>query len=370
MIKRYLQKKIKADLGKKMVFVTGPRQVGKTTLALQIIGAKKGYLNWDVAGDREKILKHELPENRILVFDEIHKYRSWRNYLKGLWDRLPRRWRILVIGSARLDYYRFGGDSLQGRYHMLRLHPFSVAELDFKNEKELIELLTLGGFPEPFLGGSEIEARRWSREFRSRLLYEDLSSLETVTDIGKLELAMLRLPELVGAPLSINAFREDLQVSHKVLSRWLEILERLYAIVRLSPFGAPAIRAVRKEQKHYHYDWSLIPDMSKRFENLVAMHLLKWVNYEQDTKGRNLELRYFRDIDLRETDFVICENGLPLYFIETKWSDTEISSGLKYLKNRFPDAEAVQIAATGKKDYRGSSGIRVQPAINFLRSLI
>jgi predicted AAA+ superfamily ATPase len=370
MKKRYLAGQVLRDIARKMVFVSGPRQVGKTTLARQIIRGENEYLNWDIAEHRDRILRRELPPGETVIFDEIHKYRSWRNYLKGLVDLPARRWRILVVGSARLDVYRFGGDSLQGRYHFLRLHPFSVAELKIAAESDFMDLLSLGGFPEPFLSGSETEALRWSREYRSRVIREEITSLEKIIDLGNLELMAIRLPQLVGAPLSVNALREDLQVSHKTLSRWLQVLERLYVIYRLPPFGAPAIRAVKKEQKHYHYDWSQVPEPPQRFENLVAGHLLKWVHYEQDAKGRDLELRYFRDVDGREVDFVVSEAGKPIHLIEAKWGDAEVDGGLKYLKARFPDAEAVQIAATGKKDYLAPNGIRVRPALPFLRELI
>ena len=197
---------------------------------------------------------------------------------------------------------------------------------------QFLDLLRLSGFPEPYLSGSETEARRWSREYRSRIVREDVVSLESIADLGNLELAAIRLPQLVGSPLSINALREDLQVSHKTLSRWLQVLERLYVIFRIPPFGTPAIRAVKKEQKHYHYDWSLVPELPQRFENLVAGHLLKWVHYEQDAKGRDLELRY--------------------------------------LKTRFPEADATQISATGKKDFLTPDGIRVRPALPFLAELV
>lgn len=370
MIKRYLADQVKADLAKKMVFVAGPRQVGKTTLARQIIPGETEYLNWDVPEHRERILKREFPPSGDVIFDEIHKYRSWRNYLKGLVDKPGQRWRILVVGSARLDVYRFGGDSLQGRYHFLRLHPFSAAELKLSEEAELLALLRRGGFPEPYLSGSDTESRRWSREYRSRLIRDDIASLESIQDMGNLELTMMRLPQLVGAPLSINALREDLGVSHKTLSRWLQVLEKLYVIFRLPPFGAPAIRAVKKEQKHYHFDWSVVPDEPRRFENLVAGHVLKWVHFEQDANGRDLELRYFRDVDGREVDFVVVEAGKPIRMIEAKWGDDAAERGLRYLKSRFPAAEAVQIAATGKKDYVTPDGIRLRPAVSFLSELV
>jgi predicted AAA+ superfamily ATPase len=353
-----------------MVFVSGPRQVGKTTLAKSLSGGAAGYLNWDVAEHRERILRRQLPATNLWIFDELHKYRSWRNYLKGLFDNRSEGRQILVTGSARLDFYRFGGDSLQGRYHLLRLHPLSVAELGLTTAAELNELLHLSGFPEPYFGGSEVEARRWSREHRTLLVREEVASLERVQDLGNLELLMLRLPDLVGSPLSINAIREDLQITHKTAANWLQILERLYAIFRLPPFGAPRIRAVKKEQKHYHWDWSLAQEPSVRFENLVASHLLKWVHHEQDTKGRDLELRYFRDTDRREVDFVVVERRAPQLFVECKWKDAEVDRGLRYLKARFPKVEAWQISAIGTKDYVTPDDIRVAPAMRLLPRLV
>lgn len=367
---RYLTRQVRRDLARKMVFVGGPRQVGKTTLALHILTDRKGYLNWDVPEHRERILRGQLPHVPLWAFDEIHRYRGWRNFLKGLYDAPTRRARVLVTGSARLDFYRFGGDSLQGRYHYLRLHPLSAAELKMTSGKDLMDLLERGGFPEPFLGRSNVEAKRWSREYRTRMIREDLASLERVQDIGRLELLVLRLPELVGSPLSINALREDLQVSHKTVMKWVQILERLFAIFRVAPFGAPRIRAVKKEQKHYHFDWSLVPTHPARFENLVASHLLKWVHFEADAKGRDVELRYFRDVDGREVDFVLTEGRKPFAFIECKWADEDVSPSLRYLTARFPGCATWQISATGSRDYVTPQGIRVAPAITYLKDLV
>ncbi len=367
---RYLSAQLQRDLPRKMVFVVGPRQVGKTTLALGLPGARRAYLNWDIGAHRERILKGELPPGRLWIFDEIHKHRRWRNFLKGLFDGRPRGQRILVTGSGKLDLYRFGGDSLQGRYHLLRLHPFSVAELGIGTQQEFLGLLRLGGFPEPYLSGSDVEARRWSREYRTLLIREEVASVERIQDLGHLELLMLRLPDLVGSPLSVNALREDLQVSHKAVSGWLAALERLYAVFRLPPLGAPRIRAVKKEQKHYHLDWSVVAADPARFENLVAVHLLKWVHFEQDARGRDLELRYFRDVDGREVDFVVVEGREPTLLVECKWSDASPDRGLRYLKARFPAAAAWQASAVGTKDYQTPEGIRVSPALRLLRTLV
>jgi len=367
---RYLTEAIQRDLAKRMVLLSGPRQVGKTTVAKKILGRDKGYLNWDVAEDRERILRRQFPPAGLWVLDEIHKFRGWRNYLKGLWDGRRAGQRILVTGSAKLELYRFGGDSLQGRYHLLRLHPLSVAELGLAAPAELRDLLTLGGFPEPYFSGSEVEAKRWSREYRNLIVREEMTSLERVVDLGRVEQMMLRLPDLVASPLSVNSLREDLQISHKVAEHWLQILERLQTIFRIPPFGAPTIRAVKKERKHYHLDWTLVQDKGPRFENLVACHLAKWVDFQQDVLGRDLELRYFRDVDGREVDFVLCERGKATLLVECKWGDDNIARGLSYMKARFAAADAWQISATGKKDYVTPEGIRVAPALAFLRGLI
>jgi predicted AAA+ superfamily ATPase len=370
-MKRYLEPQVSSDLERKMVFVGGPRQVGKTTLARNLLGkSTSGLLNWDVAAQRDLILRQQFPKSRLWVFDELHKYRKWRNYLKGLYDTRAANQRILVTGSARLDYYRFGGDSLQGRYHYLRLHPLSVAELKLKSVGDFTSLLKLSGFPEPWIGGSEKEARRWSNEYRSRLVRDDLVSLEQLQDLGSVELLMTRLPDLVGSPLSISGLAEQLQVSHKTLSKWVDVLERLYAIFVVLPFGSPRIKALRKARKHYHYDWSLVRDPAFRFENLVASHLLKWVHFREDTEGFRTELRYFRDIEGREVDFVVVEEDKPVLLVECKTSDRDISPALRYLKARFPLAEAWQVSAVGKHDFVSREGIRVAPALQLLRGLV
>ena len=366
---RYLRAQVSEDLQTKMVFIGGPRQVGKTSLARSLLPSPSCELNYDVAAHRQALLRRELPPGDFWFFDEIHKFRGWRNYLKGLFDEYGRSRRILVTGSARLDLYRFGGDSLQGRYFHLRLHPFSLAELG-GHADALPTLLALGGFPEPLMSGSERFARRWALAYRERLIREEVTSLESVSDLGRLELLALTLPERVGSPLSINALQEDLGVSHKTLARWVDILERVYGIFRLPPFGAARLRAVKKLRKHYHYDWSVVASPGARFENLVASHLLKWVEFQIDSQGRALELRYFRDIDGREVDFVITEGGVPIACVECKLGDDAVSSGLRYFKARFPGVVAWQVSAQGQRDYLSADGVRVAPAWRLLAELV
>jgi len=366
---RYLVPQVLADLKHKMVFVAGPRQVGKTTLGVSLPGGADGYRNWDVAAHRSELLAGELPATGLWVLDEIHKYHRWRNWLKGLWDGRRAGQRILVTGSARLDYYRRGGDSLQGRYHLLRLHPLSYAELGMSTQAELEGLVALGGFPEPFFRGSEREARRWSREYRTRLVRDEIVDLERVDDLGSLELLMQRLPDLVGSLLSVNGLREDLWTSHKTVSRWLDILERVYAIFRVSPLGTPKIRAIKKAQKHYHLDWSVVANPAARFENVVGSHLLKWVHWQQDVEGRDYELRYFRDVDGREVDFVIVDGKTPRLLVECKLGDDALDKSLRYLIHKFPRADAWQVSLTGTRDFVSPEGVRVAPAGKLLATL-
>jgi hypothetical protein len=375
-LSRYIERPVSDDLNRKMVFIGGPRQSGKTTLAKHLCeqrgsDVKKRYLNWDDREDRENIMRERFPAGGgTLVLDEIHKYSRWRQVLKGLFDKRGDTLQILVTGSARLDYYRRGGDSLQGRYHFYRLMPLSYAEVGGTSLATVIDLMSFGGFPEPFLLQSQKETRRWSRDYRSRVIQGDLSDLENVLDLGMIENLVLRLPDLVGAPLSLNALREDLQVSHQSISRWMNMLENLYMIFRIYPFGAPKIRAVKKEAKHYHIDWSVVKASGLRFENLIACHLLKWVYYLQDTEGRDIELRYFRDVDKREVDFVITEGGVPLHFVECKISGKEQSPSLRYLKVRFPSVPATQVTLARDLDLISKDGIRICSAHLFLKDLV
>jgi predicted AAA+ superfamily ATPase len=306
----------------------------------------------------------------LLVLDEIHKYSRWRQVVRGLFDKRGGELSILVTGSARLDYYRRRGDALQGRYHFFRLFPLSCAELGAPTPTTVKDLLVYGGFPEPFLLQSEKESRRWSREYRSRVVQGDLSDLERVQDVGLIERMAMRLPELVGSPLSLNALREDLQVAHQSISRWLEMLENLYLIFRIHPFGAPQIRAVKKESKHYHLDWTAVSEMGLRFENLVAFHLLKWVFFLQDSEGSNLELRYFRDVDKREVDFVVVEDSVPVHFVECKSSGRVQNHSLRYLKLRFPAVPVTQVTLDEDVDLITKDGIRICSAQLFLKDLV
>ncbi len=356
-MQRYLESCVIEDLNRKMVFVGGPRQVGKTTLSRNIAPDGHRYLNWDDSEDREFILREKFPFESFVIFDEIHKFDNWRNYIKGFYDKTAKEKKVIVTGSARLDYYRHSGDSLQGRYHYYRLHPLTVDELAMQSQGDFHDLLALGGFPEPFLSGSQRQARRWMREFRSRIVNEDIRDLLLTQKMSSMELLLLRLPQLVGSPLSINALREDLHCAHKTVSNWLDIFEQMYLIFRLSPIGSPKIRAVRKERKHYHCNWAEVEDEGARFENLIASHLLKRVHWIQDWEGRDVDLAYFRDIDGREIDFILTENRKPVCAIECKLRYRGISKNLKYFKSKFPECRAIQVHQYDLQEYMTADGI-------------
>jgi len=229
---RYLQDAVKTDLIEKMVFIGGPRQVGKTTFALSFLDnadeTHPAYINWDNVQIRASLLRGELPPKQsLIILDEIHKFARWRNLVKGFYDSYKSSVSFIIAGSARLDYYSRGGDSLQGRYHYYRLHPFSPAELSSTPDKNDINLLLkFGGFPEPLLKGDERFWRRWQREHLSRVIYEDIRDLENVREISLIELLLDELPNRVGSPLSIKNLKELLQVAHDTTERWISILER------------------------------------------------------------------------------------------------------------------------------------------------
>jgi predicted AAA+ superfamily ATPase len=370
---RYIRNPVSEDLKHKMVFIGGPRQVGKTTFALTFLAEPSGkhpaYLNWDNVLTRPSLLKGELPPNEdIIILDEIHKFARWRNLVKGIFDTKKSDVSFIIPGSARLDYYSKGGDSLQGRYHYYRLHPFSIAELRNNPSKSDIQsILKFGGFPEPLLRGEEKFWRRWQRERLQRVIYEDIRDLENIKEISLLELLAEELPNRVGAPLSVKKLKELLQVAHETVERWLKIFERMYYCYRIPPYGSAKVRAVKKEQKLYLWDWSIVSDPGPRFENFVASQLLKYCHYIEDTEGYRMDLRFLRDTDRREIDFVILKEDRPVFAVECKSGEKSINQSLFYFMERTAISKFYQVHQ-GNKDY-DKNGVRVIPIHTFCNEL-
>lgn len=374
-MRRYLEDSIRSDLEEKMVFIGGPRQVGKTTLALQILKSDNedhpAYLNWDVIGSKQMLLNGQLPGDQALVIlDEIHKYKDWRNLIKGFYDQYKRKRNFIITGSAKLDHYRRGGDSLQGRYHYHRLHPFTLYEINSNpSQKDAQQLLKFGGFPEPFIKGNTRFWKRWVRERISRIIQEDLVSLENVKEVSQLDLLAQILPLKVGSPLSINSLREDLSVAFETAERWVQILENLYHCYRISPFGYSKLRTAKKEKKLYLWDWSMCQSEGARFENMVASHLLKYCHLIEDTEGEAMELRFLRDSNRREIDFVVLKNNKPLFAVECKTGQDNVSKHLAYFSSRADIPYYYQVHM-GDRDYEiAELNVRVLPFTTFCKKL-
>jgi predicted AAA+ superfamily ATPase len=369
---RYITPYILNDLKKKMVFVGGPRQVGKTTMAKAILetSPRKGrYFNWDYGEDRFDIIKKRWHNSDyLLVFDELHKYPKWKNWLKGIYDVSNQYHCFLVTGSARLDLYRRGGDSLMGRYHYWRLHPFTLDECPQKINPEdaFHRLMTVGGFPEPFLDGDEREARRWRRERSERVLREDIRDLEPIRNIQLLGLLLDSLRHRVGGTITISNLAGDLEISPKTAKAWIELLERMYLVFAVRPYTRSLPRAILKPPKVYFFDNAdVLGDEGARFENLVATHLLKKIHFIEDHEGYRCELRYLRDKEGREVDFVILKEGKIEELVEVKYSDKNISRSLKYYAERLNPSKATQIVANLKKPYSNGNISVIDPLSYF-----
>ena len=388
-LERYLEHAIRDDLSEKMVFLAGPRQVGKTTLARAVLESEGAglYLNWDNRDDRREIRAARWPGGKALVvLDELHKWRSWKGWIKGEFDKHRGRLRFLVTGSARLDIYRRGGDSLQGRYHHYHLHPFSYTEarrprqwrlvdpgkelaIPARGSQDIVEdLMQHGGFPEPFLARSPRTLRRWQRERLDRFFREDVRDLESIRDLSSLQILADLLPERVGSQLSLNALREDLEVSHRALTHWMDILERLYYIFRIRPFVGRRIRGLRKMPKTYLWDSSLVPTPGTRFENMVALHLLKFCHFLRDAEGHACELHYVRDRAGREVDFLVTVGPKPWFAVEAKLRETRIDPALAYYRDRLNIPWVYQVTLAGKRDFV-EDGVRCVPARLFFGAL-
>lgn len=347
-MERALTPFIQADLARKLVFLSGPRQSGKTTLARELASAwpNAQVLNWDIAADRRVMLDQSWsPLAQLVVFDELHKMTGWKTWLKGVFDGRGEGQALLVTGSARLDTFRQSGESLAGRYFSWRLHPVtvkeSVAAFDVTPEAALARILERGGFPEPLLADQLSDAERWRQLYLEGVIREDILEFSRIGEIRAMRVFVDMLRSRVGSPLSLASLARDLQISPTTLGRYLEILEALYIVFTVRPFHRNIARALLKEPKVYFFDTGLVQgDEGVRFENACATMLLRHAHFLQDSAGRAMSLNYVRDKDGHEIDFALCENGEPLGFAECKLSDPAVPPYLAAIAARFPSAGA------------------------------
>lgn len=383
---RYLSGPVEEDLSDKMVFVGGPRQVGKTTLARDCVASKykSTYYTWDKIDQRQKALKGEWnPDTELILLDEFHKYPGWKSWIKGEYDVYKNKYRFLLTGCARLNIYRKGGDSLQGRYHYYTLHPFTYAEInDFKPQVQpgqelsfkekgtgLDALMTYGGFPEPFIKQEARFLRRWNNEQVERLFKEDVRELTSIKDMGSLTLLANLLPGKVASILSINSLANDLQVNFRTVSNWLDVFETFYYCFRVAPYQSKMIASVRKEKKLYLWNWTRLEEEGPKLENLVALHLLKYCDYLYDYEGWKVSLYYLRDSTGREVDFLVTLNQEPWFAVEVKTKETKLSGNLVYFKEKLGIPYCYQIVHGSVDDFI-KGGIRVMAIEKFLTALI
>jgi predicted AAA+ superfamily ATPase len=370
--KRYLSDFIAADLDKKITLLSGPRQSGKTTLSKALPFNSFEYFNFDEVGQRRQVIsKNWSRKADLLIFDELHKMTKWKSWIKGIYDTEGVRPRILVTGSARLDVFRKGSDSLAGRHFLYRMHPLSVAELQGIDHPEdaLEGIMSRGGFPEPYFSKSEIDSKRWRISHLDVILRQDLLDLEQVKNIVGVETLVELLANRVGSTISFRNLAQDLQVTPQTVQRWVILLERLFVIFVVRPYSKNLARALLKEPKIYFYDTGRVSEAGgAKLENVVACALLKRANFLTDTQGSKCELYYLRDREKREVDFLTTKDSKPEFMVEVKTSDDQFSPSLRYFSERLVHTAAIQLVH--KLDSSSSNKFgSVQNAASWLATL-
>lgn len=355
-----------------MVFITGPRQSGKTTLVQELISNLPSlYLNWDDQDHRSKILKRDWSDEEVYIaLDEIHKFSRWKNFLKGTFDTQKKKHHFIITGSAKLDVYKKGQDSMLGRFFTWRVHPLCLSELkhNFHNEDKsnLDNLLNLGGFPEPFFERSETFAKRWRKEKLKLVFRQDIQELESIKDITLLELFYQAITERVSSEVAVSNIARDLEIAPKTAKSWLNVLEKTYALFIVRPYGKGISKAITKTPKVYLFDnGEVVGDEGAKFENLVASHLYKRIQFLEDLYGDKYELHYIRDKNGHEVDFVILKNNKPACLIEVKLSDLNRSRSLYYFKERLKISKCIQLTKSSIKSST-KDGILLISAIEWL----
>ncbi len=370
---RFLTPYIANDLLRKIVLLTGPRQSGKTTLARMLV-KDFDYFNYDLAEHRVALMKKSWRRDcALVIFDELHKMKNWKSWLKGIYDTRGPAPPMMVTGSARLDTARKMGDSLAGRFFQYRLHPLDLKEVKtlMAPVEALDRLMRFGGFPEPFLEGEEIFYNRWKKSHHDIILRQDILDLENVRSIAYLETLIELMRSRVGSPVSYNSLAGDLQRDPKTIKRWLELLERMYVIFRVAPYHKNIARSLLKEPKYYFYDTGQVAgDAGKKLENVVACALLKELHFLEDTLGKSCTLNYLRDKQGREIDFLILIDNRPVLMIEVKWTEESLSRNFAVFSKYLPHTPGVQLVGKIEREKSFESGVRIMDAARWLTDLV
>ena len=343
-----------------MIFIAGPRQAGKTTLT-QILAedfTNSLYFNWDILEEKRKLIENpsfyeevNRKDNSVplIIFDELHKYSNWKNYLKSVYDRDKDNYKIIVSGSGRLNMYQKGGDSLAGRYFIFYLWPLTLAELAGNNlsfeqfTSNFIEIHTcanktqliwnnlsqFSGFPDPYLNGTDPFYQIWSNTYKKQLLREDIRDLASLRSFDDVEILFSLLPSKIGNPLSMASLARDIHVSFDSVRSWIEIFENFFMVFRIPPWSQKISRAITKEKKLYLFDYASIESPSAKFENMVALELFRAISNWNDLGLGNFSLHYLRNREKEEVDFLLLNNNNPILLIETKLSDDNAAKSLK-----------------------------------------
>ncbi len=369
-IKREIQSKILKDLKKKMVFIVGPRQVGKTWVSKEIMKEYKNplYLNYDNFDHRDIIKKQSwMKDVDLLVFDEIHKMPKWKNFLKGVYDTRQQNIHILVTGSARLDAFKKVGDSLAGRFYVHHLFPFTLSELNSVNSNISLEkLFERSGFPEPLLEEKEDEVKRWRRLYSESLLGQDVLEFQDIDKVNAIRQVFELLRRNVGSQISYSSLARDIGISSATVKKYIEILEALYIVFIIRPYTYKISRSILKEPKIYFFDYGLIEDIGARFENLVALSLYKNTIEKTDEKGVLYQLGYLRTKESKEVDFALFNEKENLTeIIEAKVSDAKVSKTLEYFSEKYK-VKGTQVVYNLNTERVGGENIEIKKAENYL----
>lgn len=373
-MERYFNRHIKEALTEKVVLLTGPRQGGKTTLARQLYPDFDCF-NYDAAEDRLSLQEKSWDRHKSLViFDELHKMKEWKRWIKGVYDKEGINPHLLVTGSAKLDAYRRVGDSLAGRYFQYRLYPLDIKEVSqydhsYDANEIFKRLWHCGGFPEPFFKGNESYYKRWRHSHLEIILRQDLIDTQTVRDIHSIELLVQLLKQRVGAGVSYANLARDLERDINTVKRWLQVLENLYIIFRVTPYHKNIARSLLKEPKYYFFDIAQVENEGARLENLVAISLLKELHFIEDTTGMATNLHYLRTKEGKELDFIICIESKPTHVLEVKASDSDVAPAFRHFLPMLHSVKAVQLVRDCPREKTFPNGLEVRKLIPWLSTL-